>query len=83
MRSTQQFNIMLRNEMAAWVKAKVESGEYTTESEVIREGLCMLIARDRDVEVWLREQVVPAAKALRADSSRGIPLDKVRAKNLS
>lgn len=74
---------MLPNEMAAWVKAKVESGEYATESEVIREGVCLLLARDRAVEVWLREQVVPAAQALREDPSRSIPLDMVRAKNLS
>jgi putative addiction module CopG family antidote len=49
MRTTQQFSITLPNEMAAIVKSKVEAGEYATESEVIRDGIRALIARDRAV----------------------------------
>lgn len=80
MRSTQQFSITLPNEMAAVVKAKVACGEYATESEVIRDGLRSLLARDRAVESWLRETVAPAYDAIKADPSRGIPLTKARAK---
>ena len=47
MRPTQQFSITLPNEMADAVKAKVMTGEYATESEVIRDGLRALMARDR------------------------------------
>jgi putative addiction module CopG family antidote len=79
MRSTQQFSITLTNEMADVVKAKVEAGEYATESEVIRDGLRALIARDRAIEAWLREHVVPAAKALAADPSRALTPDQLRA----
>lgn len=79
MRSTQQFSITLPNEMADVVKAKVEAGEYATESEVIRDGLRALMARDRAVDAWLREHVVPAAKALAADRSRGLTPNQVRA----
>jgi antitoxin ParD1/3/4 len=39
MRSTQQLSITLPNEMGAAVKSKVATGEYATESEVIRDGL--------------------------------------------
>lgn len=78
MRSTQQFSITLPNEMADAVKSKVAAGEYATESEVIRDGLRTLLARDRAVEAWLREQVVPAYEALKADPSRAIPIDQVR-----
>jgi len=60
MRTTQQFSITLPNEMADAVKAKVMTGEYATESEVIRDGLRALMARDRAVENWLRGQVGPA-----------------------
>ena len=45
MRTTQQFSITLTNEMADAVKAKVQAGEYATESEVIRDGLRALLAR--------------------------------------
>ena len=64
MRTTQQFSITLPNEMAEAVKAKVAAGEYATESEVIRDGLRVLMARDRAVETWLLKQVGPAYDAL-------------------
>lgn len=78
MRSTQQFSITLPNDMAAAVKARVAGGEYATESEVIREGLRALMARDNAVETWLREQVVPAAVALETDPDRALTADQVR-----
>ncbi|MES2317616.1 MAG: type II toxin-antitoxin system ParD family antitoxin [Pseudomonadota bacterium] len=80
MRTTQQFSITLPNEMADAVKEKVASGEYATESEVIRDGLRVLLARDRVVEKWLIEQVVPAYDALKADPSRSLTVDDVRAR---
>lgn len=78
MRSTQQFSITLPNEMADVVKAKVAAGEYATESEVIRDGLRTLLARDRAVEAWLLEQVVPAAQALKADPGRALSAEQAR-----
>jgi antitoxin ParD1/3/4 len=78
MRTTQQFSITLPNEMADAVKSKVAAGEYATESEVIREGLRALMARDRAAESWLHEQVAPAYDALKADPSRALTIDDVR-----
>jgi antitoxin ParD1/3/4 len=79
MRSTRQLSITLPNEMAELVRAKVATGEYATESEVIRDGLRSLLARDRAVEDWLREKVAPAYDALKADPSRAVSVDQVRA----
>lgn len=79
MRSTQQLSITLPNEMAELIRAKVATGEYATESEVIRDGLRTLLARDRAVEDWLRETVAPAYDALKADPSRGVSAKHVRA----
>jgi antitoxin ParD1/3/4 len=79
-RSTQQLSITLPNEMADLVRAKVATGEYATESEVIRDGLRTLLARDRALEGWLREQVAPAYDALKADPSRAVSGDEVRAR---
>lgn len=70
MRSTKPLSITLPHEMAQAVKAKVASGEYATESEVIRDGLRMLAARDAVVEKWLRDEVVPTLEAIKADPSR-------------
>lgn len=80
MRSTQQFSITLPNEMAEAVRAKVAAGEYATESEVIRDGLRILLARDRAVEVWLRKDVAAAYDALKADPSRAQSVAAVKAR---
>ncbi len=80
MRTTQQLSITLPNEMADAVKSKVAAGEYASESEVIRDGLRVLMARDRAVENWLHDQVGPAYDALKADPSRAITVDQVRAR---
>jgi len=80
MRSTQQFSITLPNEMAEAVRAKVAAGEYATESEVIRDGLRALLARDRAVEDWLRDDVAKAYDALRADRSTAVSIDRVKAR---
>ena len=79
MRTTQQFSITLPNEMADAVKSKVANGEYATESEVIRDGLRALLARDRAVENWIHEQVGPAYDALKADRSRAVSIADVKA----
>jgi putative addiction module CopG family antidote len=80
MRATQQLSITLPNEMADVVKAKVNAGEYASESEVIRDGLRTLIARDRAVEAWLLNEVGLAWDALKADPSRAVTTDQVRAR---
>ncbi|MBS7562161.1 MULTISPECIES: ribbon-helix-helix domain-containing protein [Pseudomonas] len=80
MRSTQQFSITLPNQMADAVKAKVATGEYASESEVIRDGLRALMARDRAMESWLTGQVATAYDALKADASRTLSVDQVRAR---
>jgi antitoxin ParD1/3/4 len=79
MRSTQQFSVTLPIEMARMIKTKVSSGEYATESEVIRDGLRALQARDKAVENWLRQEVAPAYDAMKADPARGRSLSGVRA----
>jgi antitoxin ParD1/3/4 len=80
MRTTQQLSITLPNELAEVVKSKVSSGEYATESEVIRDGLRSLMARDRAIDDWLRSQVGPAYDALKADPSRAVSAEHVLAR---
>jgi antitoxin ParD1/3/4 len=79
MRSTQQFSVTLPTEMAQMVKAKVSSGEYASESEVIRDGLRALLARDRAVENWLRQEAAPSFDRMKTDPSHGRSAADVRA----
>lgn len=78
MRTTQQFSVTLPLEMANLVKTKVAEGQYATESEVIRDGLRVLMARDRAVESWLTQEVAPAYDALKVEPSRAVSVAEVR-----
>jgi putative addiction module CopG family antidote len=78
MRTTQQLSITLPNEMAEAIKTKVRSGEYATESEVIREGLRALLNRARAIESWLQNEVGVAYDALKSNPSRAVTADQVR-----
>jgi len=78
MRTTRQMSVTLPHEMADMVRAKVEAGEYASESEVIRDGLRALAARDQAVEAWLRTEVAPAYDRLKANPETGLTPDQVR-----
>jgi len=56
--------------MADALRQRVRSGEYASESEVIREGLRALFARDQAIEAWLRDEVA-------ADPSRAVTAQRV------
>ena len=60
--------------------SKVAAGEYASESEMIRDGLRTLIARDRAVDAWLLQHVAPAYDAIKADPSRAVTAAEVRAR---
>ena len=72
MRTTRQLSITLPNEMADKLAERVRSGQYASDSEVIRDGLRTLFARDAAVEAWLPDEVATAHDALVADPSRAI-----------
>jgi antitoxin ParD1/3/4 len=80
MRTTRQLSITLPNDMADALRQRVRSGEYASESEVIREGLRALFARDQAVEAWLREGVASAYDAVVADPSRVVSAQTLRAR---
>lgn len=72
MRTTKQLSITLPNNMADALKERVASGAYASESEVIRDGLRSLFAREEAIETWLRTEVADSYDELRADPSRAI-----------
>ena len=77
MRTTQSLSITLPIEMAEMVKAKVASGQYASESEVIRDGLRTLVARDAAIEKWLVEEVVPTLEEIEAHPERLLTPEEV------
>ena len=80
MRTTRQMSITLPNDMADAVRERVEAGGYASESEVIRDGIRSLLARDAAIERWLREDVAAAAQTLENDPDAARSIDDVRAR---
>lgn len=64
--------ISLPGEQAAFIDAKVASGDYASVSEVVRAGIRALKERDEAVERWLRTDVAPAYDAMANDPGRGL-----------
>lgn len=79
MRTTKQLSITLPNNMADALKERVASGAYASESEVVRDGLRALFAREVAVESWLRSEVVASYDELRADPSQAVSPEDLRA----
>lgn len=67
MQTTEQLSVTLPQELAAQVRARVASGAYADESEVVRDGLRELLERDLAVEEWLRSDVAAVYDGLRDD----------------
>jgi putative addiction module CopG family antidote len=78
MRSTQQLSITLPIDMANLVKEKVSAGEYASESEVIRDGIRALLARDRAVDAWLSSSIGPSYDATKAKPSRSVSATAIK-----
>ncbi|MBF6620738.1 MAG: type II toxin-antitoxin system ParD family antitoxin [Patulibacter sp.] len=78
MRSTRQLSVTLPHNMADALKARVSSGAYASESEVVRDGLRALFAQEEAVETWLRTEAASAYDELRADPSRAITGEQMR-----
>lgn len=77
MSTVEKRTISLPGEQAAFVDAKVASGDYASVSEVVRAGLRALRERDEAVERWLREDVAPVYDAMSRDPSRALSADAV------
>jgi putative addiction module CopG family antidote len=80
MRTTRQVSVTLPTEMADAIKQRVASGDYASESEVVRDGLRALLARERAIERWLSTDVVAAYDDMKAHPERGVPADAARAR---
>jgi antitoxin ParD1/3/4 len=85
MPATAKRTVSLPEEHAAFLDAKVKTGEYASVSEVVRASIRALQERDEAVEHWLRTEVAPVYDAMKADPSRGIAakavFDEIRARH--
>ena len=80
MPTTEKRTISLPGDQAAFIDAKVRSGDYASVSEVVRAGLRALKERDEAVERWLNEEVAPVYDAMKSDPERGVSIEDAFAK---
>lgn len=66
-------NISLPTELEAYIDAKVESGEYSHASEVVRDGLRLLMQEEARRLQWLRNAIAEAEADVAA--GRTIPAE--------
>lgn len=78
MRTTKQLSVILPNKMAEAVKERVATGAYASESEVIRDGLRSLFAREEAIDKWLRTEVVASIKEVENDPSELLSSEEMR-----
>ena len=77
-------NISLTHELEQFITAKLKSGRYTSMSEMIRDGLRLLVERDQLYQIRLDELRKEIQKGI--DSGEATPFDpedimtKVRAR---
>lgn len=69
--------ITVPEEMAERLRAKVASGAYASESEVIGDGLRALDAEEAEIERWLKETVRPIYDRVKNGQEALIPIDEV------
>lgn len=73
-----QLSVTLPDDVAEQVRARVASGLYASESDVVVEALRTLEEREQGLEHWLRTDVVEAYDELEADPASGASLDELR-----
>jgi putative addiction module CopG family antidote len=75
-------HVTLSDEAAVeFVRSKVQSGEYASEADVVRECVAALQEEEAELEQWLKEVAGPRYDSFHANPSSGIPIDQVE-KNL-
>jgi Arc/MetJ-type ribon-helix-helix transcriptional regulator len=75
MSKSASLTITLPSDMADLVRAKVASGAFASEVDVVEEGLRTLAERDLETERWLRADVAPVYDAYKADPAVARSLD--------
>ncbi|WP_377274705.1 type II toxin-antitoxin system ParD family antitoxin [Rhizobium sp. R86522] len=75
MSKSASLTITLPSDMADLVRAKVASGAFASEVDVVEEGLRTLAERDLETERWLRDDVAPVYDAYKADPAVARSLD--------
>jgi antitoxin ParD1/3/4 len=73
--------VTLSEDALKFVREKVSTGEFASESDVINESVAAMQDHDHEFELWLHEVGASRYDSFQANPSSGIPIDQVE-KNL-
>jgi Arc/MetJ-type ribon-helix-helix transcriptional regulator len=59
MAATHDLQVKLSEEAFQYVRAKVSSGDSSSASDVVNQGVALLRQKDREFEAWLNEEETP------------------------
>jgi antitoxin ParD1/3/4 len=68
----------LTQEQAKFIDERVESGEYASGSEVVREGIRAMQEDNAAIERWLRKEVLPAIERVKSGKAKTHTPEEVR-----
>jgi antitoxin ParD1/3/4 len=66
-----------------YIERKLAEGEYASTSEVVRAGIAALAERDARIDLWFREDVLPAVEEAEANPETLEDLATVKARLLA
>ena len=72
-----KITIDLNPDEAALIDRLIHERGYASADEVAREALGLLREKDRAMEKWLREEVLPVYERIKSGEERAIPLEEV------
>ena len=70
---------VLGKENVDWIRRKVSDGEYSSETEVVTEGIATLREEDTEFENWLKEVIAPRYDDHKANPSQVLTLEQLDA----
>ena len=69
--------VTLPGDLLDLIRAKVASGDYADESQLVSESLRLLASNEDALEVWLRDEVAPTYDRAMAEPGSLLDLDTV------
>jgi Arc/MetJ-type ribon-helix-helix transcriptional regulator len=78
--STEPITVTLPPETSAMIRARIESGEYVNEIDVINHGVAALEVFPPPLEPWQVEEVLAACAEYDADPSSGFTSEQMKAR---
>lgn len=73
----QELTVHLPDDLAAEVELRVQSGDFSSASDLVEHGIISLLANEKSMLDWLRQEVLTGHAEYLEDPSSGIPAERI------